>query len=71
MLQTFIQQQAQSGNNSGMQWGNPQLQQQMLQQYQQRMLAMQNGGSAPAGTETNTANAESTDGLNGQRTVDV
>uniref|UniRef100_K3WKP4 Core Histone H2A/H2B/H3 domain-containing protein n=1 Tax=Globisporangium ultimum (strain ATCC 200006 / CBS 805.95 / DAOM BR144) TaxID=431595 RepID=K3WKP4_GLOUD len=79
MLQQIIQQQAQTGNTTGVQWPNPQVQQQMLQQYQQRMQAMQQGGLAsltPSGNEaasgTASANGSSSDQLNiNQRSVDV
>lgn len=79
MLQQIIQQQAQTGNTGGVQWPNPQVQQQMLQQYQQRMQAMQQGGLpnlTPSGNEANngaaSANGSSSDQLNlNQRSVDV
>lgn len=78
MLQQLLQQQAQSGNTAGIQWPNQQLQQQMLQQYQQRVQAMQGGaagvpsqpgGDANAGAASN---GSASDQLNlGERSVDV
>ncbi|GAB9463847.1 hypothetical protein Gpo141_00001293 [Globisporangium polare] len=84
MLQQIIQQQAQTGNVNGAQWPNPQVQQQMLQQYQQRMQAMQQQGGlqslTPSGNDAagnnssaagSSANGSSDQLSINQRSVDV
>lgn len=82
MLQQIIQQQTQSGSTGAVQWPNPQVQQQLLQHYQQRMQSMQNGAGlpnlSPSAQEANASAAaasssgSSSDQLNlNQRSVDV
>ncbi|TYZ65038.1 hypothetical protein PybrP1_004490 [[Pythium] brassicae (nom. inval.)] len=86
MFQQLLQQQAQTGNAAGVQWPNPQVQQQMLQQYQQRMAAMQQQAQAQAqgglpslsssGGDAGGAGASGTSGSSdqlsiNQRSVDV
>lgn len=82
MFQQLLQQQAQTGNAAGVQWPNPQVQQQMLQQYQQRMAAMQqaqgglpslssSGGDAGGAGGTSGASGSSDQLSINQRSVDV
>lgn len=82
MFQQLMQQQAQTGNAAGVQWPNPQAHQQMLQQYQQRMAAMQqqaqgglpsltSAGSDAGGSGTASASGSSDQLSLNQRSVDV
>jgi hypothetical protein len=55
MLQQLLQTQQTGASAGGVQWPNPQLQQQMLQQYQ-RMQNMQQNATAQAGGATTPSN---------------
>ncbi|DBA03636.1 TPA: hypothetical protein N0F65_006815 [Lagenidium giganteum] len=76
MLQQLMQQQTQTGN-AAVQWPNPQMHQQLFQQYQQRLHANVSSISPSAAadatnTAPNTAASGSSDQLNlNQRSVDV
>lgn len=72
MLQQFIYQQGQTGGTSSSQWPTPQLPQQLLQQYQQRMQQVFQGPGASAGEGSGLdESSDGSAGIVGQRSVDV